>query len=337
MATIVDVAKRAGVSIKTVSRVMNDHAYVRDDTRQRVTAAMRDLGYAPSDAARRMRTGKSQLIGMLYGDPSSGYQSRLNHAMLQACSGAGTYLAAGLFDEQRGEWREQLEAFLDRTRADKMILVPPMCNATFLHETLAQRNIRYVLISPSVVSSKTLSVAMDDQQAAREITQYLIELGHRRIGHISGDPQHVASLLRRQGYEEALVESGIGLPGGQYVTEGRFDFKRALIAAEEMLNLDEPPTAIFAASDDMAAATLIAAGKLGLSVPGDVSIVGFDDAPIAQTIWPSLTTVAQPFQGMADAAVKLLNASDDQLSSADKQILIPHKIAFRDSCSPPKA
>lgn len=335
MATIIDVAKKAGVSIKTVSRVMNDHAYVRDDTREKVNRAMRELGYAPSEAARRMRTGKSKLIGMLYGDPSSGYQSRLNHAMLQACSEAGTYLAAGLFDEARGEWKEQLEAFLDRTRADRMVLVPPMCNATILQEALVERNIRYVLVSPSIMTGSTMSVAMDDQQAAREITQYLIQLGHKRIGHISGDPNHVASLLRRQGYEEAIIDAGLPRPDPSLVSEGRFDFRLALDSAERILSQEDRPTAIFAASDDMAAATLIAAGKMGLSVPGDLSIAGFDDTPIAQNIWPALTTIAQPFQEMANEAVRLLNLSDETKGQQKLQILISHELIIRDSCAPP--
>ncbi|MEO1029444.1 MAG: LacI family DNA-binding transcriptional regulator [Pseudomonadota bacterium] len=336
MATIIDVAKRAGVSIKTVSRVMNDHAYVRDDTRERVTTAMRELGYAPSDAARRMRTGKSQLIGMLYGDPSSGYQSRLNHAMLQACSEAGTYLVAGLFDEGKGHWREQLESFLDRTRADRMVLVPPMCNATVLQEVLTDRGIGFVLVSPSIVSPQAMSVAMDDQQAAREITQYLIALGHRRLAHISGDPNHVASLLRRQGYEEALIEAGLPKPDPSLIEEGRFGFREALSCAERILSLPERPTAIFAASDDMAAATMIAAGKLGLSVPGDLSIAGFDDTPIANNIWPALTTIAQPFQQMADEAVRLLNLPPEKKQQQNLQILCPYELIVRDSCAAPK-
>lgn len=336
MATIIDVAKLAGVSIKTVSRVMNNHSYVSEATRKRVDAAMQELAYAPSEAARRMRTGKSQLVGMLYGDPSSGYQSRLNHAMLQACSAAGTFLVAGLFDEAGGEWRSQLEAFLDRTKADRMVLVPPLCDSTILQDVLEEREISYALISPSRSVARAPAVAMDDHLAAYEITKYIIELGHSCIAHIAGDPAHVASLLRRQGFEEALHEAGLWHQNDQMIREGAFDFRKALVHAEGLLKLTPRPTAIFAASDDMAAAVYIMAGKLGLSIPEDLSVVGFDDTPIAQTIWPNLTTVAQPFDAMAAKAVALINRpSDDKaIKAAEMLTTLPHKIVYRDSCAP---
>ena len=139
------------------------------------------------------------------------------------------------------------------------------------------------------------------------MTQYLLDLGHQRIGHIAGHPDHIASLLRRQGYEEAMSSVGLERPDASLVLEGRFDFRTALACAEKMLSSAHPPTAIFAASDDMAAAAYMAAGKQGLAVPDDLSIAGFDDVPIAQTIWPALTTVAQPFEEMAADAVRILS------------------------------
>lgn len=335
MATIVDVAKLAGVSIKTVSRVMNNHAYVRDDTRERVEQAMKSLEYRPSEAAQLMRTGKSKLIGMLYGAPSSGYQARLNHAMLQACSDAGTYLAAGIFDELGGAWKEQLEAFLERTRIDKMILVPPMCDSSVLQEVLVQRGVDFVLLSPSRSTLNAPSVVMDDRSAAREITQYLLGLGHKKIGHLAGEVSHVASLLRRQGYEEALMEAGSPKPIDGYIAEGRFDFKQSLAVATQILSLEDRPTAIFAANDDMAAAVVVAAGNLGLSVPGDLSVVGFDDTPIAETIWPTLTTIAQPFEEMAVAAVGMLNRSGAEVHQERSLLkMTPHTLIVRESCAP---
>ncbi len=337
MPTIIDVAKKAGVSIKTVSRVMNNEARVRSETRRKVRQAMSDLDYRPSAAARQMRSGKSTAIGMLYSDPSSGYQSQLNHAMMQACSDAGRYLTVGLFDETKRQWKRQLEAFLDRTKVSCMVLVPPMCDSRALHDCLAERDVKYVLISPSREKSGVSSVAMDDKRAAREITEHLLQLGHRRIGHIAGHPDHAASVLRRTGFLDAM-EAASGRRGtGAVVSEGRFDFRRALEMAETMLTAEARPTAIFAASDEMAAATYMAAGRLGLSVPRDISVAGFDGAPIAEIIWPSLTTVAQPYGGIARAAVDILNRvepGEDGEIHTEKNI-VPHNIIIRNSCGKP--
>ncbi len=334
MATIIDVAKQANVSIKTVSRVLNEQANVREETRQRVHDAIRALNYSPSDAARQLRSGRSTSIGMLYGDPSSGYQSSLNHAMMQACSDAGRYLVVGLLDEDRAAWLDQLEGFLDRTKVESVILVPPMCDSYLLQECMDKRGVRFVLISPSRAAPNLSIVSIDEQKAAREMTEYLINLGHKRIGHIGGHPDHIASLLRRKGFEDAIMAAGLGQPDDELICEGRFNFRTSLQNAEKMLSLRKRPTAIFAASDDMAAATYMAAGRLNLKIPDDISIAGFDNVPIARTIWPSLTTIAQPFQNMALEAVRLLSkpAKDVHTDKAEL-IIVPHKVIVRDSCT----
>ena len=337
MATIIDVAKKAGVSIKTVSRVMNNQTNVREETRRRVRDAIDDLDYSPSEAARRMRSGKSSAIGMLFSDPRSGYQARLNYSMMHSCSNANRYLAAGLFDESKDDWKEQLVAFLDRTKVENVILVPPMCDSSILQDCLNEREARYVLLSPSRPVPGVSSVSMDDQHAAREMTQHLIDLGHRTIAHISGNPDHIASLLRRQGFDEAMKAAGLGRPDASMVVEGNFNFRMALHQAEKLLARKDRPTAIFAASDDMAAAAYMAAGKLGLHIPEQISIVGFDDVPIAHTIWPSLTTVAQPFDAMARECIRLLKTDPNTNTQSGKaeMIVLPHEIIVRDSCAPP--
>lgn len=334
MATITEVAARAGVSVKTVSRVMNDYEHISTKMREKVRAAMAELDYAPSSFARQMRMGDAQSIGMLYGDPSGGYQSRLNHAVLKACSDAGRYLAVEFFDETNPEWRQQVDAFLNRTKVKNLILVPPMCDSSELHSLLKEREIRTVLISPSRQISGASSIAMDDRLAAMEMTNYFIGLGHKRIGHICGHPGHVAALLRRQGFEEALVVAGLERSPELIQAAGSFFFKDALECAEKMLLAPNRPTAIFAANDEMAAAVIMVANKLGINVPEQLSVAGFDNTPISQTMWPELTTVAQPFADIAREAVRLVSDGIKRDLSVSATRVLEHEILYRGSTGP---
>lgn len=334
MATIGEVAEHAGVSIKTVSRVMNNYEHISIKTRDKVQASMQALNYVPSPIARQMRMGDQMSIGMVCGDLSSGYLARLNHAMLKACSDARRYLAVELFDEKSTEWRKQVEAFLDRARVKNIVLVPPMCDSSDLHELLKERDVRFALISPSRPVSGAISIAMDDRMAAMEMTQHLIDLGHKRIGHIGGDMGHVATLLRQQGYEEALLRAGLGRPEASLMEPGHFRFKDALDCADRMLTCKNRPTAIFAANDEMAAAVVMTANRLGLSVPGDLSIAGFDNTEIAQTIWPELTTVSQPYEDIAKEAVRLSVQNTSANNGISATHVLPHKLLIRDSTAP---
>lgn len=335
MTTIVEVAERAGVSVKTVSRVMNGYAHVSKKTREKVESTIAELNYAPSMIARQMRLGDTQSIGMLYGDPSSGYQSELNHSMLKACAEVGRYLAVELFNEKSGEWVSQVERFLDRTQVRNMVLVPPMCDASELHDLLRDRNVRFVLISPSRPVTGASSVQMDDRHAAREVTEYLIKLGHERIGHISGHEDHIVTTLRRLGFLDAIASAGLDFDEDKLILPGRFRFKQALEQAREMLMQPQRPTAIFAANDQMAVAVIMAAHRLGLSVPDDLSVVGFDDTPMCQLIWPTLTTVKQPYDEIATAAVRLLQDAGSSKQEMAQSLILPHRLVLRESSTPP--
>lgn len=328
MPTIRDVAREAGVSVKTVSRVLRGETNVRSKTRERVHATISRLNYAPSAMARHLSSFEVSGIGMLYGDPSSGYQARLNHSMLKACSDAQRYLAVELFDERSTAWVEQLERFLDRTKVKYMVLVPPMCDSLELHDVLRRRKIQFVLISPSRPVSGAKVITMDDRLAGYEATKYLINKGHRRIAHIAGHEKHVVTFLRRNGYEDAMSEAGIDIDVNSYVKNGRFRFKEAMSCAEEILALPNPPTAIFAANDHMAVAVMMVAQKRGLRIPEDISIIGFDNTQIAESVWPSLTTIGQPYDDISKMAVSLLNAhSNDEGGS----LVMPHNLIERES------
>jgi LacI family transcriptional regulator len=184
---------------------------------------------------------------------------------------------------------------------------------------------------------ESLNVRIDDFAAAREITTHLLELGHRRIGFIRGLPSTTASAERYRGFATAIAEYGLKADEAP-VEQGYFTYRSGLIAAERLLARDPRPTAIFASNDDMAAATVNVAHRAGLDVPGDLSVVGFDDTAPATTVWPELTTIRQPISDMAEAAVELLMAdlrNGGEASSGDNERVLEHEMIIRDSSGPP--
>ena len=334
MPTIQDVARKAQVSVKTVSRVMNRYEHISPKTREKVERAMEELNYAPSAIARQMRLGDNQSIGVLLADPRSGYQSELNHALLKACSKAHRYLATELFDEDNPDWRGQVAHFLDRSRVTNMVLVPPICDSTQIHDLLRERSVRFVLISPSRPVAGASAVAMDDRQAAREVTEHLLSLGHTRIAHITGRDEHIVTVLRRLGYQDAIQAAGLGDDCDGLIEKGNFSFRQALVCAENLLSRPSRPTAIFAANDHMAVAVMMTAHKMGLSVPEDLSVAGFDDTPMGRSIWPSLTTVAQPFDALCDTAVSLVSDAQKAPGTASEIHILQHSLITRGSIGP---
>jgi LacI family transcriptional regulator len=177
---------------------------------------------------------------------------------------------------------------------------------------------------------------MDDRLAARDVVEYLFRLGHTKIAHIAGHPDHAASILRRNGFYEAFDARNLKRPPSDYVAHGDFLFKSGFLAAERLLSLKDRPTAIFACNDEMAAAACSVAHKKGLRIPQDIAIVGFDDAPIAAAVWPTLTTVRQPYLEMARRSVQIFNAESDTLTASDRQVrhIIPHEIIERETTLP---
>ncbi len=334
MSTIYDVAELAGVSAKTVSRVLNEDRAVKGPTRERVLEAMSQLEYRPNNQARQLRLGHAKTsIGMLLEDPASGYQSRFHHAMLIASMETANYLAIELFNPDQRDLHDELARFITDAQIKAMVLLPPLCDYTPLKAFLKSRNIHCVLISPTTPDTHYPSVNMDDRQAGRDVTEYLLSLGHTRIAHIAGHPDHAAAFLRRQGFLEAFDAAGLPRPPRDYIVEGQFKFKSGIAAAEKLLSLAERPTAIFVSNDEMAAAACSVAHKMGIRIPEDLSVVGFDDAPIASAVWPALTTVCQPYLEMARKTLQILNAAGDAPVASDIQPrhIVPHDMIIRES------
>jgi LacI family transcriptional regulator len=327
--TIKDVSRMAGVSIKTVSRVLNKEKYVRDETRQKVEAAVAALNFSPSLAARTLAGSRSFQIALIYDNHSPYYIHAVQEGVWSRCKEEGVRMLAQPVDIESSALAQEIGGLIDETHVDGVILSSPVTDAPAALEELERRGIRFVRISPGTNHALTSSVFMDDAQAADDMTTYLINQGHRRIGFVIGHPNHMASDQRHFGYRRALDRAGIAYEP-RLVRPGEFDFESGMAAAEALLKLPNKPTAIFASNDDMAAGVLSYAHRIGLDVPHDLSVAGFDDTPLAQLVWPPLTTIRQPVRELAYAATSQLFAGDEAVVHQR----LGHELLVRGSTSP---
>ena len=298
--TIHDVARAAGVSPMTVSRVVSGEKNVRPATRERVAAVVRELGYSPNLAARTLASAETVRIGLLYSNPSAAYLSEFLVGSLEQSSFGGRQLILERCDTPDSE-RAAIEKLLG-AGVNGIILPPPLCDSPTALAAVA--GIPAVAVATGRPAESS-SVRIDDKAAALAMTRRLIQLGHSDIGFIIGHPNQTASAQRHAGFLEAMAEAGLKVAPDQ-VVQGYFTYRSGLEAAQQLLAQPTRPSAIFASNDDMAAATIAVAHRQGLNVPGDLTVVGYDDSPLATTIWPALTTVRQPIADMARAAVDIL-------------------------------
>ncbi|WP_404333669.1 LacI family DNA-binding transcriptional regulator [Sphingomonas sp. MMS12-HWE2-04] len=303
--TIKDVATRAGVSPKTVSRVINGESYVRAELRETVQKVVAELGYRPNAFARELSSSRSFLLGLFFDDPGSAYAADVQRGALARCRELSYHLVVEQVARDRAGWLEECEASLRAVRLGGAILTPPLCDWPELLDLFDRNEVPVVRISPGDFPERSPQVLMDDRGAAQEMTRRLIALGHRDIAFIQGNPTHHAAARRLAGFAAAMTEAGLAAPESRTL-QGDFTFRSGLDAADRLLGGPDRPTAIFAANDEMALAVLVAAMRNGIAVPEQLSIAGFDDAPIARMAWPQLSTVRQPNVEMAVTAVDLL-------------------------------
>ncbi|RDI98914.1 LacI family DNA-binding transcriptional regulator [Dyella solisilvae] len=336
--TIDDVAVLAKVSPMTVSRVMNGHSKVRDATRERVMEAVRELGYIPNLAASSLAAAQDARIALIYTNPSGGY---LRELLLGALRGAARTAAQLVIDN----W-DELDVGAERVAARALansvagvILPPPLCESKVVIEELVNAGVPVVAIAAGRFNHDISSVRIDDFIASKEVTEHLLRMGHKRIAFIKGHPNQTASTRRYEGYQAALKDAGIPLDPA-LVQQGYFTYRSGLDTVERLLSLRQPPTAIFASNDDMAAAAISVAHRRGLDVPRDLSIMGFDDTSAATTVWPELSTVRQPIASMADSAIDILLRSIRRKDNDTKVVVdhvVAHQLIKRDSVAPPVA
>ena len=334
-ATIREVAELAGVSQMTVSRVINDRGMVKQSTRERVENAIGVLNYKPNFIARRLAGGDVFFIGILYSNPSPSYLSKILKGALRGSRKSGLHLVLDDMYTDEGLPKLPAKTAKDLMRAglDGVILIPPISDDEALLKELEAVSIRTVRIASISDDPDTLTVAIDDTEAVRAMAHYLADKGHEKIAIIKGPDDHPSSGQRFEGFKAGLKDKGIAFRE-DYVQPGEYTYVSGREAALNLIDLPDPPTAIFASNDDMAAGAIAAANLKQLSVPDDLSIVGFDDTELATSVWPGLTTIRQPIALMAERAVDILaqtlkNQGRDR--PADPHIQLPFTLIERGS------
>lgn len=338
-ATIDDVAELAGVSIKTVSRVVNGEPNVREATREKVNKAIGKLHYRPSLSAMSLAGHRSRLIMLVYEDPSTyeipseGFVVRMQQGALRAAHSANFELLIHPCDYRDKKVKHQLQAVIERTRPDGVVLAAPLSNMPGIVDAIAKTNTPLVRIAPGRRNKADFSVATDDRQVCAEMTRYLASLGHSRIAFITGHKEHKAVANRFRGYKDGLRQSGLEFVE-QRVAAGDNSIASGEAAAEQLLALEEPPTAIFAANDDMAAGVIRVANRKGIRIPDKLSVAGFDDSSLAQQLYPALTTVRQPLASMAERAAVALIGEGGKASLDPGTEIVPSTLTIRESTGP---
>jgi LacI family transcriptional regulator len=340
--TIRHVAADAGVSIQTVSRVINDGVSVRPNVRERVQASIDKLGYVPSLAAQRMSGSRSYIILALNDRDRTiadwmerqgvdWVDQMLLGGMLK-CAELGYRMMIELVDTHSDHVQRELRATIAALQPDGVILTPPHSDNELITTFLEDHRIPFARIG-SIRPGPGIRMTMDDEHAARMATEHLVELGHRRIGFISGSDEYSLSQWRVDGWRAAMKAAGLGTSG--FLAKGDFTFASGEVAARHLLGLAEPPTAIIASSDKMSLATLEVARDLGLSVPGDLSLISFDDTPIARFAVPPLTSVEQPIATTVSRAVELIIDRQRGRELPDQPVVIPAALVRRYSTAGP--
>jgi len=330
--TMVDVGRHAGVSLKTVSRVLNNEPNVTDDIRRRVREAAEALNYHPNVLAQALVRRRSHLIGLVYENPSPSYVVELQMGVLDRLRDE-RYRLVVIPVSSVSEREREIVGLLRSAALDGVVLAPPASDNPRILKDLAAAGIRFARIAPTRDLDAGPSNLLDDVAAAREAAEHLLNLGHREIAIIKGDPTHASSVMRMEGYKQAFDRAGATIRP-DLIEQGLFTRDSGHAAALRLIGLSRPPTAVLAQNDDMALGVLMAAREHGLRVPEDLSIVGFDDSEVSRIAWPSITTIRQPVFEMAVAAADMVLA---QLENGDVRLrqVHPHQLIVRESSGPP--
>ena len=331
-ATINDIARLAGVSKKTVSRIINHSPLVREDTREKVEALMREVGYTPDPLARGLAFRRSFLIGMVYDNPTAQFIVNMQYGALDTLRDSGFELVVHPCDSRSPNYIDGVRRFVQQQKLHGVMLVPRVSEDQALADMLDEIGCHYVRIAAVAMDKPERMLVTHDHDGAAEVADYLQTLGHRDIAVITGPADYRSAIERTQGFVGALAKRGIELPKARVIEAG-YTFESGVAAAEKLLTSKKRPTAVFCENDEMAAGVYRVALRTGIQIPQQLSVVGYDDSPLASRLWPPLTSVRRDTRDTGRIAAAMLLQSDDAPRAMAS--VRPH-LVIRDSCQPPQ-
>lgn len=334
--TINDIARLANVSKKTVSRVINESPFVREETRARINEIIKRVGFTPDPQARALAFRRSFLIGLIYDNPNAPYVINFQEGALGALRRMGYELVVHPCDRHSEEFLTDIRRFITRQKLDGVVMLPPVSENSTLADMLRKLECPYIrVIAAALDDPKNLVMSMDRQSAA-EVAEHLAKLGHRRIAMIMGPRTFRSAIERVEGFTNALADRGLSLPP-EFVAEGAYTFESGAACADLLLSRTPRPTAIFAGNDETAAGVYRTAYLRGVKIPDDLTVIGFDDSPLASRLCPSLTTMRQPIRDMGRIAAEKLVAKISGFADGPAiatTTVVPH-LVVRESSGPP--
>ncbi len=332
--TINDVAELAGVSKRTVSRVINKSDKVNEQTRKQVEKIIEELDYTPNSRARGLAARRSYLIGLIYDVPTL-FINDVQKGILSICTDAGYDIVVHPCEFGSDGLVDDVKRFVNRSKVDGVIMLPPVSEIPELVAALDESGIPYVRFASEFSAEPWRLVVTNYVPAITDMTNHLINLGHKRIGFISGPRDNVSSQKRQQAFVEALAHHDLKLDKA-YIAEGGFTYESGVRAAGKLLESRPRPTAIFAANDEMAFGAMNVADSLGIKIPDDLSVVGFDGTKFATFVIPSLSTIRRPTAEMARLAAQKLLALVDEGPDAARafESMVSPQFVPRESTGP---
>jgi LacI family transcriptional regulator len=333
MATMRDVANRAGVSPSTVSHVINNTRFVDPQTRERVVTAIDALGYRPNSVARSLRQRQTHTIGLVVPDSSSAFFAGVSRAVEDAGFNAGYSVILGNSDSSQVKERTYINVLLSK-QVDGLILMSLGNDPTTVH-TAIEEQVPVVVVDRVLQGANVDQILIDNQQGGYLAGQYLAKLGHTNVGCIGGPRGLSLADERLDGFRRALREAGIRLVEN-HVVHGDFELQAGVDGIRALFAVDPGITAVFTANDQMAIGAIYGLHQMGKGVPGDVSVIGFDDIVQARATIPPLTTIAQPMQELGAISVKILLDRIQTPFQAPRRIVLQTSLVERDSCTRPR-
>jgi LacI family transcriptional regulator len=329
--TITDVARLAGVSKRTVSRVINKSSKVGKATRIKIQKIIDDLNYSPNAQARGLASRRSYLLGMIYDNPDAFYVDGAQRGMLSVCRESGYELVVHPCDRNSDTLTFEAVNFVNRSKLDGVLILPPISENNELAEALRTAGLNYVRLASIALDTPDHVVVSNERAAVSEMAEYLIGLGHKRIGFVTGPKGLKSTQQRREGFYDAMKKHNLEI-SESLIAQGDYTFESGMACALQLLKVRNRPSAIFASNDEMAVGVINAAQSMGLSIPDELSVAGFDDSILASRIVPQITTIRRPVREMARlATAKLIATIDGRDGDARVGVTLVPSLVIRNS------